>query len=363
MLLRLRLILLLVVLALAACGRLSPAPTSEAVAIISPTLEPSAIPKTAGPMMRPPPKLSPTQPLPAPSLTATATIPPTPTATQTSTPTVTQFPTAVPIERQILIEYTTTSGDGTPPQNFYLGVAMPSFILYMDGRLLVQVEESLGGSKSRHYLEAKLTPPEMCALLDAVENTGFFDVIGGTGEYSYASEDPIYDFGDFQSFSEGAPYDLLIVNGPAPKYVQVYSPYWDYVATEVKAMRNLLREFSTKAIELYRPKQLVLWVEEGVPEWLDPSLASQPWLDGLPELSQLAGQQAQAGGYDGSLVDHGFEPLLEVLEYGMKDSLFTEANKEYWVIARQLLPHETPDEFPKFSWSAQTLPLPFECVP
>lgn len=83
----------------------------------------------------------------------------------------------------------------------------------------------------------------------------------------------------------------------------------------------------------------------------------------IPILSQLAAQQAQAGGYNGSLVDDGLEPLMEVLDYRMKESVFTEANKEYWVIARQLLPHETPDEFPRYSWSAQELPLPFECGP
>lgn len=267
------------------------------------------------------------------------------------------------MEQQILIEYTTTSGDGTPPQYFYFAVAMPRFILYVDGRLLVQIADPPGHGRSTYYLETKLTPSEMCALLDSVEDTGFFDVIGGTNEYTYAWEDPIYDFGDFQGFGEGAPYDLFIVNGPTPKFIMVGSQYWDYVANEVKALRNLLKEFSTRATDPYRPKQLVLWVEEGVPGWLDPTLVPQPWPEELPKLSQLAAQQAQAGGYDGSLVTNSFEPLMEVLDYKMKESIFTEANKEYWVIARQLLPHETPDEFPKFSWDAQMLTLPFECAP
>lgn len=316
--------------------------------------------------MTPSPEATANQPLPPPTVTATATNSPTPTATQSSTPTATPPPTAVPIEHQVLIEYTTTGGDGTPPNLFYRGVAMPGFILYMDGRLLVQVKESSGDSKSSHYLEARLTPLEMCALLDSVESTGFFDVIGGGGitdDYVYASEDPIYDFGYFQDFSEGAPYDLLIVNGPTPKYVQVYSRYWDYVVTEVRAMRSLLIEFSTQASDRYQPEQLMLWVEERVPERLEPALVPQPWPEGLPELSQLAAQQVEAGGYVGSLVDDGFEPLLELLDYRMKDSIFVESNKEYWVIARQLLPHETPDEFPKYSWSAQELSLPFECEP
>ena len=42
-------------------------------------------------------------------------------------------------------------------------------------------------------------------------------------------------------------------------------------------------------------------------------------------------------------------------------SLFLEAGEAYWVIVRQLLPHENPDEIPSFSGDAQLLPLPFDC--
>lgn len=278
-------------------------------------------------------------------------------------PTATSSPTAVPIEQQILIEYNIGSGDGTPPQLFFLGVAMPEFVLYMDGRLLVNiVENSMKDSESNWYLEARLTPSEMCALLDAVENTGFFDVTGGGG-YSYEQEDPIYEFGDFQNFSDGAPYATFIVNGPIPKSVHIYTPYWDFVTEEVKAMRALLDQFSTRATERYQPEQLMLWVEEGVPEWFELVIASQPWPDDLPELSQLAAQQAQAEGYGGFLINDGFEPLLELLDYRMKYGLFVEAGKEYLVVARQLLPHELPDEFPATNRDAQMLPLPFDCAP
>jgi hypothetical protein len=274
----------------------------------------------------------------------------------------------VPIGQQILIEHTTTPGDGGEPYTFFLGRAMPSFILYMDGRLLVQEGESSGYGSGYRYREGRLTPAEMCDLLSAVEETGFLDVIGGTFDYTYSSEDPIYDFGDFQNFSEGAPYSLITVNGPSPRQVVVYEPYWDYVTDEVKAMRDLLVQNSAKATDIYRPEQVMLWVYKGVPgvpewlaEWLDPDLVAQPWLEGLPSLSDLAAEQA--GGYDGSLVEEGFEPLLDILDYRMKDSLFVDSNEEYWVIARPLLPHETPDEFPKLTRSAQSLPLPFECSP
>ncbi len=41
--------------------------------------------------------------------------------------------------------------------------------------------------------------------------------------------------------------------------------------------------------------------------------------------------------------------------------VFLEAGEEDWVIVRQLLPHETPDEIPSFIGAPQLRPLPFDC--
>ena len=334
--------LLLISLALAACR---PRPTATAViTATSPSATPSSTP-TAAP--------SPTNTLPPP--TATATTPPTAMPTPTTTPT----PTLAPLSQQILIENATTAGDGGDTHTFYLGRAMPSFILYMDGRLLVREWELFDDSNmnTRHYQETSLTPAEMCTLLQAVQATGFLTVEGGGG-YTYAQEDPIYEFGDFNNFSEGGSFSVITVNGPVPRQVQVYDNYWPYVVAEVSAMSELLNQTATRATTLYEPERVVLWIEKGRPSWLSESVAAEPWPEGLPPLSQLV-----AGGGDDHrlLVEAGVGPLLAAVDNRMKHSIFLEAGEAYWVLVRQLLPHENPDEIPSHSGEPQPRPLPFDC--
>lgn len=335
-------------LALAACR---PGPSSTAVITATlPIATPAGTP-TAAPL--PSNTLPPPTATPSPQPTNTAT----PTATLTPTPTAT--PTLAPLSQQILIEDAPTGGDGGDIYTFYLGRAMPSFILYMDGRLLVaEVEQGDDpDTATHHYNETSLTATEMCALLQAVQATGFLTVEGGSG-FIYAQEDPIYEFGDFSDFSEGAPFEVITVNGPIPKQVQVYAPYWSYVVAEVDAMSALLRRYATRATSLYQPERVVLWIEKGRPPWLAESVAAEPWPEGLPPLSQLV---AAAGDDHRLLVEDEVGPLLAAVDYRMRNSVFLEAGETYWVIVRQLLPHETPDDIPSFSGEPQQLPLPFDC--
>jgi hypothetical protein len=273
---------------------------------------------------------------------------------------VTPTPTLPPLSQQILIEDADNGGDGGDLSTFYLGRSMPGFILYMDGRLLVTEMEHYDDpdATARYYNETMLTPTEMCALLQAVQATGFLTVEGGGG-FTYAQDDPIYEFGDFNNFSEGAPYDIITVNGPVPKQVKVYAPYWPYVAAEgVNAMSELLSQTSAQATTLYEPERVVLWIEQGRPPWLAESVTAAPWPEGLPALAQLV---AAAGDDHRLLVEDGVGPLLEAVDHRMKNSVFLEAGEPYWLVVRQLLPHETPDEIPSFIGAPQRLPLPFEC--
>ena len=343
--------LLLIGLALTACRPRPPA--TAAITAIPPSATPSSTP-TAAP--------SPTHTLPPPTATSspqpTATATPQPTATPT--PAATPTPTLAPLSQQILIEDADDGGDGGDLSTFYGGRSMPRFILYMDGRLLVREWELFDDPhmNARHYQETTLTSTEMCALLQAVQATGFLTVEGGGG-YTYAQDDPIYEFGDFSDFSEGAPFSFITVNGPAPRQVQVYAPYWPYVVAQVSAMRELLDQTATQATTLYEPERVVLWIEKGRPDWLTDSVADEPWPEGLlPPLSQLV---VAAGDDHRLLVEDGVGPLLEAVDHRMKNSVFLEAGEAYWVLVRQLLPHETPDEIPSFIGEPQRRPLPFDC--
>lgn len=342
--------LLLISLALTACRPQPPAMAVITVAppVATPSSTPTAAPSATNTL--PPPTATP-----SPEPTATTTPEPTATLRPTTTPT----PTLVPMSQQILIEDAATGGDGGDIYTFYLGRSMPSFILYMDGRLLVLEGELVDDPDmdTKHYQETSLTPTEMCALLQAVQATGFLTVEGGRG-YTYAQDDPIYEFGDFNDFSEGAPSSVITVNGPIPKQVRVYTPYWSYVVAEVSAMSELLSRQATRATTLYEPERVVLWIEKGRPAWLTESVVAEPWPEEQPPLSQLV---VVAGDDHHLLVEEGVGPLLEAVDHQMKNSIFLEGGEEYWVIVRQLLPHENPDEIPSFTVDAQLLPLPFDC--
>lgn len=225
-------------------------------------------------------------------------------------------------------------------------------ILYADGQLLLRQKQS------NWYRQATLTVHQMCSLLSQIKRTGFFDVIG---DGLHDERDPIYAFGDTVLYSGGGSQYVIQVNGESHKIVYVYPDFEPYLIQPVSSTLQLVRTYSpgTKMIP-YSAKYLVLWIERGLGNTahMDPLPTPQPWPTQLPVLKHLLGDKNEGQTFiEGETV----APILKLFGNRPTSILFTEDGQGYYVIARPLLPHETPEKFSAYPYQDVEFDLPFKC--
>ena len=105
---------------------------------------------------------------------------------------------------------------------------------------------------------------------------------------------------------------------------------------------------------------MVLRIEKGLGNTthVAPQSTPQPWPSQLPSLARLLGDKDEGQAFiEGKEV----APILELFGNRPVDIVFTEKGQEYYVIARPLLPHETPGRFSMYPYEDVGFELPFKC--
>ncbi|MCB8988156.1 MAG: PD40 domain-containing protein [Ardenticatenaceae bacterium] len=280
----------------------------------------------------------------------TKTISPTemPSPTYTATPTTTPFPTVTPpptvATKTVLLQYGITGGDGGSDTDLYYGRGMPRLVIYTDGQMIFRE----GNWREEYFLEATVSPDEMCDLLAQLQEFGFFE-----------NYDPIYAFDETTEYSDGAGAGIIHVNGPLSKRLTFYGPYEDYLIPPLKQSAEFISDYRPSVNTLYMPERLVLWVEVAS-ETLPENAIVNPWPDTLPQITDL--WQDPINGevlVEGELV----APIMELFDYRMSNQWFSDEGVTYSVILRPLLPNETP--FPQLwdyqDYAPHSFNLPFSC--
>ncbi len=270
--------------------------------------------------------------------------------TATLVPTLTPFP-LIPT-KQALLQYGDFGGDGGDNTSVYLGRDTPQLILYTDGQLLTQQEH---GS---WFVQTILTTPQICSLLSRIKHTGFFNA-KGDGLRSIA--DPIYVFDSTVQYSDGLSDYVIQVNGQPHKIVYVYPDYEPYLIQPISSALQLVRNYSPATQKTpYRAKYLMLWIERGLGNtaYLTPRPTPMPLPSPLPSLGQLLGDKNEGQAF---IEDEEVAPVLKLFGNRPTGILFVEDDQEYYVIARPLLPHETPEKFSVYPRQAEEFNLPFKC--
>lgn len=253
----------------------------------------------------------------------------------------------------MLVLYSHTyGGDGGSPYDTYVGRGQTQFVLYTDGHLLVRDAQA-------RYHQAVLTTAEMCTLLHQISSTGFFQVTGNGQEKEL---DPIYKFDASAQFTDNGEYYVLQVNGSPAKHVSVFVPYDDYVAAPIKALQSLLDHYQPGTTQPFKALKLLLWVQGPHLEWAwqyPPGTSTptvQAWPATLPPLADFL------NGAEEKQVYLQGEAAAAVQQLSDKLGVFTDQGAEYFVIVRELLPHETEDNFDAFPSAADEYELPFACA-
>lgn len=300
----------------------SPQPSATA----TPTLDPSLLPLSLTPTFTP--TLSPT-PMPTPFPSAT----PFPLPLLPMTP----FPTVTPdyfvyATKQIFISLVGCCGDGGANTDDVYGRDTPFLIIYSDGQMIIRE----GDFRQYTFVESQLTPSEMCQLRQQIASTGFLephteffiqrDESAGVGQLSVQVEDTYYSFygGDVQ-----------------------------YLVDDLASGYELIRDYRPIApFVSYTPQYLVLWVEEAEP---DETESITLWPAQLPLLSELWKNPEEPTVFvEGEWV----VPIFDLFERRLASKYFQEGDIVYRIIARPLLPHETPYHYPVYpTWPLDYVPV------
>lgn len=305
-------LLLLLLLLSAACTPNEPAPTSTTAptATIWPQAQ-ATIGRTR-------------QPTPAPP-TSTPTIPavPTQTAVPLPLPTMTPFPTVTPNyvvyeTKSIFLSYGGYGGDGGHPTDMYYGRGTPDLVIYEDGQVLIVEGRYQQGML---YRQTTITPAEMCDLRRQIEATGF------TQPHS-----------EYYTQREGSDGAGVLGIGIEETFYHLYGPDVPYLVEDLAQGVELIRSYQPPGpLMLYTPTYLALWIEE-VAAGDDPTTPIE-WPSELPDIADLwTNRDDNRLLIEGELVI----PIFELFSHQMTERIFQEGDTLYAMIARPLLPHETP---------------------
>ncbi len=258
-------------------------------------------------------------------------------------------------------------GDGGWPSDAYFGRDTPQWILYTDGQLLVRKSDKNGD----WFAETTLTVPQMCPLLSRIKRTGFFTL---SGDGSLDMNDPVYKFDTPPQFGGAGPVYVIQINGPQQKSLIINMDYVPYLIPEAKAAFDLFNKYTAPAkLSPYQAQYGLLWIEKGKGSQVDarPTPTAQAWLADLPSLDSLSENNVQTSAY----VDESYglkvsqvliqgkdvQPILKLFNNHLMAKLFDTSNGEYYVIARPLMPHESPSNFSAYPYQAVKFDLPFTC--
>ncbi|MEW5987642.1 MAG: hypothetical protein AB1791_13500 [Chloroflexota bacterium] len=195
-------------------------------------------------------------------------------------------------------------------------------VIYGDGQVLIKS----GEWGLRTFTEAQVTPAEMCRLRRQIESTGFLQ--------------PHTEYYTQREGSDGAPGIAIQVDDT---YYSFYGPDVPHLVDDLAAGYRIIENYRPNApLEPYTPTYLALWVEEVMPTEEDTPV---PWPSELPPIAELwSDRERNTVIIDGEWV----LPIYELFSRHLSWRVFQEGDSYYGVIARPVLPHETPRNFPVY---------------
>ena len=276
----------------------------------------------------------------------------TPSRTPTPTPTVTPTPTPIPVAPLVAHEWTTEpillrfgqiGGDGADPLNY----SLPSLILYSAGTLIYRKwEEGDDGGNRLKLWQVDLDRRQICSLLNAIDQTGFFN-------YDPSTYLPP---GQYLSF-DGGSSTVIAVNAWRSKHISLDGLWFylrdepsmassivfggpgvmPYIPATLRDTYKLLTHFKVDGGTSYEPNRLAIRIDYAggyVEKRLWP-LTSVNMLD-LYTRSNSGHDVVITRGEESTVIYHAFGDALA-------SGNFRDDTHVFWVTIRPLLPYEQPN--------------------
>ncbi|MCE1254269.1 MAG: hypothetical protein LWX83_12070 [Anaerolineae bacterium] len=251
--------------------------------------------------------------------------------TTTAFPTVTPFVQVEPV-KQVLLQYGYFGGSETVNiTDAFLGRDVPSLIIYNDGQAIYY--------RDRMLYTSNLTAADMCALLNKVQISGYFDVPEYTG-VPPVSADLVQS-------------TIIQVNGKPARAVFFDRTTQAYLSTAVLETLHTLQAYQAGQPVFYEPQRLLMWIEPLLPADANGKTLVE-WPATLPTISQIWSDRST----NRVMVEGKTSvAVLQFFNHRLQTLYVRSQGEVYRVIARPLLPHETskqisiiPDQAVEFDW-------------
>ena len=257
--------------------------------------------------------------------------------TATPSPSPTPFPT-----KPWLISLTFPGGDGGTNYDTFFGRGMPDLILFADGQLLLRDknDDSNNWFENEWYLETHLSPQEIEGLFVQIESFGFFTQLE---KRTQPESDWLYNFDETTQFTDGAGGVTLCIFKEERNCISIYGPHIPYLVPEIGNTLTLIQNFhpNEKYYVPYEPEMMILRIQ---PTADDPATdeVAQFWPEDLPTVRELL--ERYPSGVAFFQADEAMT-YFELFNMKIDDAIFISEGIEYYMIARPLLPAESPRKY------------------
>jgi hypothetical protein len=223
------------------------------------------------------------------------------------------------IKKSVIALYGSSGGDGGHPADYYFGRGMPSLIIYDDGQVIITRRNSIQ--------ETYLSTQQVSLFFVNLQNIGYFK-----------DRLSIYNYPEDYIEGAGAPSIMLYANnGLVSKTIDIYYFSRDYLIPDIRNSLKFFSNYYPSRMEPYIPRQMVLWIEEGIGEEYH-GVTPEPiedWPINLPRINEL--------GIGHIVVEEQLIPkILSLYKTVPSGKVFRDNSNNYLVIARPLLPNESP---------------------
>jgi Tol biopolymer transport system component len=223
--------------------------------------------------------------------------------------------------KSVFISYGYYGGDGGENTDDYYGRFTPELIIYSDGHMLVRegvYQESIT------FRETFMTPHEMCALREAILETGFLE----DHDSLFTQREGGMGAGELRIQAESILYSFYALDVP-------------YLIEPLANGAELIRNYRpSRPLQPYTPVYLALWMEEEAVNEVEAPLL---WPSDLPSLAELWSMRGQVSFSDRVVLEgEAVDAIFNLFSRQLSRKVFQENGAIYSLIARPLLPHETP---------------------
>lgn len=181
---------------------------------------------------------------------------------------------------------------------------------------------------------------EIDELFVQIETLGFFTQLA---KRTQPESEWLYNFDETTQFTDGAGGVTLCIYKEERNCIAIYGPHIPYLVPEIGNTLTLIQNFhpTDKNYAPYEPDMMILWIQPMQDSHTTDEVA-QTWPENLPPVSELLEQYPSGAAF---FQKDEAVTYFKLFDLKIDDAIFVSESIEYYMIARPLLPAESPGKY------------------